>query len=143
VIGIQLVLQICGYRKIELSFTVVAFISILVSLVTAAVGYPLDLLFDILSAPTADSLKASRAENSVIAQTGRRMSAAARRASSSVIDAAKVLLNNASKVVAGIITRSMSIQDQLLCEEMVVALPLCTLYVMSVAQACARCAGVM
>jgi hypothetical protein len=70
----------CRYNEPDFSLQIVIYIAVLVSLFTAAVQYPIDLIMEVLSAPLEDELKAARAEPALTA-FGRRVSNVARRVS--------------------------------------------------------------
>jgi len=81
----------CYFVEPHFNFENVIIISIVVAVLTAPVNMIVDFLcIDILSAPTADQLKVD-AQESIVKQTGRRMSAVARRASNVTIDAVNKL----------------------------------------------------
>jgi hypothetical protein len=70
----------CRYNEPDFSLQIVIYIAVLVSLFTAAVQYPIDLIMEVLSAPLEDELKAAKAEPALTA-FGRRVSNVARRVS--------------------------------------------------------------
>jgi hypothetical protein len=78
----------CDYNEIPMSVITVLYISVLVSTMTAMVNYPIDSLFELLSAPTADSFKLEKKQRrdrsaamDALKQAGRRVSEVGRRVS--------------------------------------------------------------
>lgn len=91
----------CVYIDPKLDWKMIIIISIVVAVFTAPLNLVVDFLFDdILSAPTADSLKAQNEANAML-QAGRRMSNAVRRASLSAATAIRRASNAASTFVSG------------------------------------------
>lgn len=70
-----------------MTLVVVGIMSIIVSMVTALVNFPIDSLFELLLAPSADPVKLKSSAESSVHSTVRRMSAAAMRVSTRAIDA--------------------------------------------------------
>jgi hypothetical protein len=82
----------CEYNPPNFSWFVIAVMSILISIVTALVNYPIDFIFSLLVAPTVDAVKASKHE-SAMARTGRRVSEAARRVSAATAGAVRAAVH--------------------------------------------------
>ena len=97
----------CRYREPVFSIQVVIYIAVIVAILTAAISYPIDRIFEMLSAPVADDTKLA-AQESAVAQIGRRVSNVARRASNaavSVASAARTKLNATRQSIVGTVTR--------------------------------------
>eukprot|EP01038_Epipyxis_sp_PR26KG_P009221 gene9221-12434_t len=75
----------CVYADPKFTFRVVIIIAVLVSLFTSLFSKPIDMIFDVLSAPTADTEKV-QSEPSALQKVGRRVSTAARRVSVAAIN---------------------------------------------------------
>jgi hypothetical protein len=86
----------CRYWPPYMSWYTIAVISVLVSMVTAIVNYPIDSFFDVLNAPLADSLKLKNSETT-LQRVGRRMSNAARRVSVAATDVINTTVSNARR----------------------------------------------
>jgi hypothetical protein len=98
----------CTYQSPRFSFKVVMYIAVIVSILVSIISFPIDRLFELLSAPVADEGKAA-AQESTLSKLGRRASNVARRASNfalSAAAAAKAKLNRAT-VVVGMVTRKL------------------------------------
>jgi len=79
----------CSYRQPVFTITVMIYIGVLVSLITALFSSPIDSLFDVLTSPTADAVKIRNHEgNSIPSQIARRVSSVARRGSAAVVSSA-------------------------------------------------------
>jgi hypothetical protein len=87
----------CKYWQPNLSLYTIAVMSVLVSMVTAVVNYPVDRFFDILSAPLADSIKVKNSE-STLNRVGRRLSNAARRASNAAVTAVNTAIQKVERL---------------------------------------------
>jgi hypothetical protein len=82
----------CSYREPRFSYLTVAYVSVIISIVTAFVNSPIDYLFDFLTAPTADAVKVNAADN-LLKRVGRHAAAGARRVSLAAVSA----MNNINK----------------------------------------------
>ncbi|KAJ1438797.1 hypothetical protein B484DRAFT_196934 [Ochromonadaceae sp. CCMP2298] len=71
----------CIYQNPTFSIQVILYIAVMVSLLVALCSYPIDRIFELLSAPLADDLKTA---DSTARRIGRRLSNAARRVSAAV-----------------------------------------------------------
>jgi hypothetical protein len=80
----------CSFRDVKISFKAAFYAAVLVSICSSLVSRPVDYLFDLLSAPTVDSIKAKLHE-SRLQKIGKQVSSAMRRAST----AAANILNRA------------------------------------------------
>ena len=85
---------------------VMAMVSVLCALSTCLLNNPIDYLFEILAAPTADASKLSAADT-LMKRTGRRVSSAARRMSNVTLNAvtAAVKANTQRISMIGTVTR--------------------------------------
>jgi hypothetical protein len=98
----------CSYQEPYFSFQVVVYIAVIVALLIATISYPIDKIFELLSAPVADASKLSQQEETAIASIGRRVSNIARRASNAAANlavAAKNRLGATGRRIAGTVTR--------------------------------------
>jgi hypothetical protein len=98
---------LCAYQEPRFSLQVVIYIAVMVALMVAVISYPVDRIFDMLSAPLADELKVAT-QDSAVKRIGRRFSNAARRASNvamSVANAAKAKLGATRNSIVGTVTR--------------------------------------
>ena len=108
----------CMYQQPSFTIETVLIISILVSLMVALLTKPIDMIFDLLTAPTADELKIAstiqRSDNSsnsigVLRSVGRRMSNMARKVSVVALNTVTMATNNLShttkKLLVGLTTR--------------------------------------
>jgi hypothetical protein len=97
----------CVYQEPVFSLQVVIYIAVMVALMVAVITYPVDRIFDLLSAPLADEFKVAT-QDTAVKRIGRRLSNAARRASNvamSVANAAKAKLGATRNNIVGTITR--------------------------------------
>ena len=101
----------CSYQQPTFSWLVMAYIAVLVAIATAFLNYPVDTLFEMLAAPTADAVKINAAGESAIDRAKKQVVNAARRASVAASDAlasAAALSNRvARRSVAGTVTRKL------------------------------------
>jgi hypothetical protein len=103
----------CMYQQPSFTIETVLIISILVSLMVALLTKPIDMIFDLLTAPTADELKiastAQSSANSALRSVGRRMSNMARKVSVAALNTVTMASNNIShttkKLLVGLTTR--------------------------------------
>jgi hypothetical protein len=98
---------LCSYQEPMFSLQVVIYIAVIVSLLTATINYPIDLIFELLSAPVADDVKLANQE-AAISRIGRRVSNMARRASnvaSNLATAARDRLSVTRRSIVGTVTR--------------------------------------
>jgi hypothetical protein len=98
----------CAYQEPQFSLQVLIYIAVLVALMCAAISYPIDRIFELLSAPLEDDMKAAAQEGSALQRMGRRMSNAARRASNvamSAVSTAKAKLAATRTTIVGAVTR--------------------------------------
>jgi hypothetical protein len=94
----------CTYQEPQFSIQVVIYLAVLVALLVALISYPVDKIFELLSAPTADEAKVA-SEEGTLQRMGRRASNVARRASAvagNLVNAAQVAT---MRVLAGSTTR--------------------------------------
>jgi hypothetical protein len=99
--------SLCSYQEPMFSLQVVIYIAVIVSLLTATINYPIDLIFELLSAPVADDVKLANQE-AAISRIGRRVSNMARRASnvaSNLATAARDRLSVTRRSIVGTVTR--------------------------------------
>ena len=97
----------CTYQQPQFSIQVMIYIGVLVALLVALISFPVDYIFDLLSAPLADEYKVS-IEDNVLKRTGRRISNVARRASavaSNLATAAQNKLVATRQSMVGSVTR--------------------------------------
>lgn len=86
--------QLCEYQTPSMNLNVMIIIAVLVALFTAVFQRPIDMIFELLSSPTADTIKANAKENqSALAEAGRRVSSMARRVSVAAGNVAKKIEN--------------------------------------------------
>jgi hypothetical protein len=71
----------CVYQQPNMQFMVVFLCAIIISVVTSVFTRPLEWMFDILAAPTKDSVRASLVAAAAVREIGKRVSVVARRAS--------------------------------------------------------------
>jgi hypothetical protein len=76
----------CSYQQPHFTYLTIAFVSVIVSIVTAIINSPIDMLFERLTAPTADAMKL-KAVDSVLKKMGKKAVAGARRVSVAALDA--------------------------------------------------------
>ena len=99
--------HMCEFAPPELNIKVVLYIAVIVALFVAICTKPIDVIFDLLSAPTADSIKVS-AQDTTLTRVGRRISNAARRMSAAAVklaSAAKQRVNASRRSIVGLGTR--------------------------------------
>ena len=97
----------CAYQEPYFTLQVVIYIAVLVALLVAVIQYPVDRIFDLLSAPLADDFKIAT-QDTTVKRIGRRISNAARRASNVALgmaNAARTKLNTARSSIVGVSTR--------------------------------------
>jgi len=93
----------CSYQEPQFTLQVIIYISVMVALMVAVIQFPVDRLFELLTAPVADDVKLS-AQDSALQRVGRRVSNVARRASNvamNVAQAAKTKLTDARASIVG------------------------------------------
>ena len=86
---------ICEFAPAGFNIKVMIYISVIVALFVSICTKPIDMIFDLLSAPTADALKVAT-QDTAIKRIGRRVSNAARRMSAAAVN----LVNNSRNVIA-------------------------------------------
>lgn len=86
----------CSYSPPSFSWLTILYVSIVISMVTAIVNYPIDTMFELLSAPTADTVKVKNADTA-LKRIGRRMSNAARRVSVAASEAVQAAIANTDR----------------------------------------------
>ena len=100
---------LCVYHDPKFTIETVLIIAVIVSLMVALFTKPIDMIFDLLTAPVADELKiSSQSNNGTLALVARRMSNAARRMSSVATNAASVAISSISStknLLVGLTTR--------------------------------------
>ena len=104
---------VCEFAPAKLNIKVMIYIAVIVALFVSICTKPIDVIFDLLSAPTADSLKVS-VQDTALKRFGRRVSNAARRmsaAAGSLATAAKTKLAGGGtrnrKSIIGVATRKL------------------------------------
>ena len=108
----------CEYHQPVFTFQTVLVIALFVSLMTATLSKPIDMIFDLLSAPIADELKLTSSQeqsNNILNRVGRRVSNAARRLSNVASTLTNTTLNkisDARKSVLGLMTRKIPTQTE-------------------------------
>ena len=100
---------VCEFAPPKFNLKVLIYIAVIVAIFVAVCTKPIDMLFDLLSAPTADSLKVS-AQDTTLKRARRRVSAVAQRMSTAAISMVgtvrdKVATNRATSTFVGLATR--------------------------------------
>jgi hypothetical protein len=78
--------SVCSYREPKFTYLTIAYVSVIVSIVTTLINSPIDILFERLTAPTADSVKLN-ATDTVLRRVRKRAVAGARRVSMAAMNA--------------------------------------------------------
>ena len=115
---------VCVYQQPKFTIKTVFVISVLVSLMTTLFSKPIDMIFDLLTAPTADELKKSNSEGNMLSSIGRRLSTTVRRVSTVASNSVSSVINKLSDtknhiVFARKIPRNTMIAHQLASASMV------------------------
>jgi hypothetical protein len=81
----------CSYREPSFTYLTIAYVSVVISMVTALVSSPIDRFFDMLTAPTADSVKLNAVESfsARVFKKARRVSVSAVNTMSDVVKRSK------------------------------------------------------
>ncbi|KAJ1431424.1 hypothetical protein B484DRAFT_42826 [Ochromonadaceae sp. CCMP2298] len=88
--------SVCSYQDPQFSFKVVVYIAVLVALMVSMLSYPIDVAFDLLTAPEADEARAASQESALL-RVGRRMSNAA----ASFVSTAAAAVRQRASMIAG------------------------------------------
>ena len=101
----------CSYQQPTFTWLVIAYISVIISAISALLNIPIDALFELLSAPTADPLKVNAADT-VMKRIGRKVVAGARRMSANALQMATAMKQTTLKEqrlsIAGTVTRELT-----------------------------------
>ena len=106
--GVESSSFLCVYQDPKFTIETVLIIAVIVSLMVALFTKPIDMIFDLLTAPVADDLKISQSNTGTFALVTRRMSNIARRMSSVATNAASAAISSISStknLLVGITTR--------------------------------------
>ena len=99
---------ICEYQDPRMTLKIVLYIAVIVSVLVSIISYPIDRIFELLSAPVADEQKLE-SQDTTLKRLGRRASNVARRASNfalSAAAAARAKITRATAIV-GTVTRQL------------------------------------
>jgi len=112
----------CIFNQPKFSILTILFITVVVSIMTALISRPIDMIFELLSAPEADDVKIIHSHH-MINSVGRRMSDAARKLSLLVVNSTNTALKKISKTnefLNGVSSRKIP-QNTLIAHELAIS----------------------